>query len=226
MDRLLIIDDDPELRGLLATYLSNEGFAVEQADNGESGLQQALSGDYAAIVLDIMLPGLNGIELLKQLRRQADTPVVMLTARGDDLERIIGLELGADDYLPKPCNPRELLARIKAVLRRSSAAAPGAGRAELLQAGELCLDSTQHQLRYGGQDLRLTNAEYKLLALLMRRVGQVVPKEELYRQALGRSCTAYDRSLDMHISNIRKKIAVHCARELLVNIRGIGYKLV
>lgn len=225
MEKLLLIDDDPELTALLNTYLSNEGFAVDQVHNGEDGLSQALAGDYAAIVLDIMLPGKNGIDVLKNLRQQSNTPVIMLTAKGDDLDRIIGLELGADDYLPKPCNPRELLARLKAVLRRTQSQ-PGQAVEQDIDAGPLTALRLQYQIHYAGQDLGLTKAEYNILLLLMQRADEVVEKEYLYEQALGRTITAYDRSLDMHVSNIRRKLSTHTNADLLANIRGVGYKLI
>lgn len=225
MEKLLLVDDDPELTALLNTYLSNEGFAVEQVHNGEDGLKQALASDYTAIVLDIMLPGMNGIEVLKNLRQQSNTPVIMLTAKGDDLDRIIGLELGADDYLPKPCNPRELLARIKAVLRRTHSQ-PEHEAEQDVEAGQLTALRLQYQIHYAGQDLGLTKAEYNILLLLMQRANEVVEKEFLYEHALGRTITAYDRSLDMHVSNIRGKLSSHTNADLLTNIRGVGYKLI
>lgn len=225
MEKLLLVDDDPELTALLNTYLSNEGFAVEQVHNGEDGLKQALASDYAAIVLDIMLPGMNGIEVLKNLRQQSNTPVIMLTAKGDDLDRIIGLELGADDYLPKPCNPRELLARLKAVLRRTHSQSEQTAEQDI-EAGQLTALRLQYQIHFSGQDLGLTKAEYNILLLLMQRANEVVEKEFLYEQALGRTITAYDRSLDMHVSNIRRKLSSHTSADLLANIRGVGYKLI
>lgn len=225
MDKLLLVDDDPELTALLTTYLSNEGFAVEQVHNGEEGLKQALAVDYAAIVLDIMLPGLNGIEVLKSLRQHSNTPVIMLTAKGDDLDRIIGLELGADDYLPKPCNPRELLARLKAVLRRTHGQSEQDTEQDI-EAGQLTALRLQYQIHYADQDLGLTKAEYNILLLLMQRANEVVAKEFLYEQALGRTITAYDRSLDMHVSNIRRKLSARTDADLLANIRGVGYKLI
>ncbi|MEM8497722.1 MAG: response regulator transcription factor [Pseudomonadota bacterium] len=225
MEKLLLVDDDPELTALLNTYLGNEGFAVEQVHNGEDGLKQALADDYAAIVLDIMLPGMNGIDILKNIRQQSNTPVIMLTAKGDDLDRIIGLELGADDYLPKPCNPRELLARIKAVLRRTHSQAEHDSEQDI-EAGQLTALRLQYQIHYAGQDLGVTKAEYNILLLLMQRSNEVVEKEYLYEHALGRTITAYDRSLDMHVSNIRRKLSAHTSTDLLTNIRGVGYKLI
>ncbi len=235
MDTLLLVDDDLELSAMLQTYLSNEGYTVETASDGRVGLEKALSGDYSAIVLDIMMPELNGTEVLTQLRQKATTPVIMLTAKGDDLDRIIGLELGADDYLPKPCNPRELLARIKAVLRRS-ANQKSDNTEQTTKAiginnehGPLRVLETQHQILYHDNNLELTNAEFKILCVLIRHINEVVRKETLYKEALGRAFTAYDRSVDMHVSNIRKKVTALATtnddQDLIVNIRGVGYRL-
>lgn len=220
--KLLLIDDDLELCTLLGEYLRNEGFDVQFSHRGDEGLSALLSGNYDAAVLDIMLPGLSGVEVLKHLRQASDIPVIMLTAKGDDLDRILGLELGADDYLPKPCNPRELLARIKAILRRSN---NHTEHAERQQASGLSIESGKHQILYHTEVLTLTNAEYNILSLLINAAGNVVKKETLYDKALGRKFTAYDRSVDMHVSNIRKKLAELTAIELISNIRGVGYQL-
>ena len=233
METLLLVDDDSELTAMLKTYLVNEGYAVETALNGREGLDKALNGHFAAIVLDIMMPELNGTEVLTQIRQKANTPIIMLTAKGDELDRIIGLELGADDYLPKPCNPRELLARIKAVLRRTNndietETAPSMDTDEL---GPLRIIGALHQVLFNGADLKLTNAEFKILCMLIRQSDQVVRKETLYEIALGRTFTAYDRSVDMHVSNIRKKITALANdselqdKDIIVNIRGVGYRL-
>lgn len=226
MNKLLLIDDDTDLANLLSTYLAQEGFEVELAHDGERGLEMGLTEPYAAIVLDVMLPLLNGIEVLKQLRAGCRTPVIMLTAKGDDLDRILGLELGADDYLPKPCNPRELLARIKAVLRRSQHSdSAAAGEPEELIAGEITVSNPQYQAFYNNESLGLTKAEFSVLKLLAGSAQQVLSKEVLYEKALGRTFASYDRSLDMHVSNIRKKLAPHCEKDLIVSVRGVGYKL-
>ncbi len=224
METLLLIDDDPELCRLLQSYLRNEGYTVDLAHNGNEGLHQALHGDYSAILLDIMLPQRNGIEVLQELRKHANTPVIMLTAKGEDLDRIIGLELGADDYLPKPCNPRELVARLRAVLRRSKLS-PNSPADPALSAGQLNVDEARYCITYRARDLGLTKAEYQILRLLILHSGDVLAKEQLYEQALGRPFEAFDRSLDMHISNIRKKLAQLTSDELLLNVRGIGYRL-
>ena len=226
MNKLLLIDDDQELASMLRAYLQQEGFDIDMAHDGELGLQMGRTKAYSAIVLDIMLPLINGIDVLKQLRASTNTPVIMLTGKGDDLDRIIGLELGADDYLPKPCNPRELLARIKAVLRRSQLQPLNqeVEPSELI-VGQLKVDSSQYQAFYNGSDLGLTKAEFNVLKVLTASSNQVISKEVLYDQALGRTFAAYDRSLDMHISNIRKKLTSHCNDDLIVSIRGVGYKL-
>ncbi len=226
INRLLLVDDDLALCELLKTYLVNEGSAVELAHTGQQGLQAALAQPFSAVVLDIMLPELNGIEVLKRIRQQSAVPVIMLTAKGDDLDRIIGLELGADDYLPKPCNPRELVARLKAVLRRAVPATAADSDTQDLQVNELLLEPGKHQISYAEQTLALTNAEFEILSLLMQKAGKVVSKELLYSEALGREFTPYDRSVDMHLSNIRKKVAAHTSAEVVKNIRGIGYMLV
>lgn len=226
MNRLLLVDDDLALCELLKTYLENEGFAVELAHTGRDGLQAALAQPFSAVVLDIMMPELSGIEVLKNIRQQSTVPVIMLTAKGDDLDRIIGLELGADDYLPKPCNPRELVARLKAVLRRATPTPNAESEAQDLQVDQLLLEPGKHQISYAEQTLALTNAEFEILSLLMQKAGKVVSKEVLYSEALGREFTPYDRSIDMHLSNIRKKFAAHTRTEVIKNIRGIGYMLV
>lgn len=227
MNELLLVDDDLALCELLKTYLENEGFTVELAHTGQDGLQAALAQHFNAIVLDIMLPELNGIDVLKNIRQQSAVPIIMLTAKGDDLDRIIGLELGADDYLPKPCNPRELVARLKAVLRRTAPATVSESETDTktLRVNQLLLEPGKHQISYADTALALTNAEFSILSVLMKKAGKVVSKETLYSEALGREFTAYDRSIDMHLSNIRKKLAAFTSTETIKNIRGIGYML-
>ena len=222
MNRLLLIDDDQALSQLLAEYLSDEGFDVTPAYTGQDGLQKARDGEFDIITLDIMLPGMSGIEVLKHLRQQdCTTPVLMLTAKGDDVDRILGLELGADDYLPKPCNPRELLARIKAILRRSQSDTP-----ERVQAGALVISSARMEASYNQQIMKLTGAEFKLLEHLFGHLGQIVSKENLCQAGLGRALTKYDRSVDVHVSNLRKKlVAAGADNDIIVNQRGSGYLL-
>ncbi len=220
---ILIIDDDRELCALLADFLRLEGFEASAIHNGADAVEHCHQHSYDAIVLDIMLPGLQGLEVLRQLRTFCPTPVLMLTARGEDTDRIVGLEMGADDYLPKPCNPRELAARLRAVLRRSQGSS-GEDTDAPLQVGLACLDPQQRSVTYAGDDLQLTSAEFNVLHTLMANAGKVVDKDTLSQQALGRALTAYDRSIDVHVSKIRKKLAAAGGDKLIISIRGIGYQ--
>lgn len=225
MNRILVIDDDIDLCELLTDYLTTEGFTVEVVHDGEAGAAQALAGDYELVVLDVMLPGINGFEVLRRLRTGSTTPVLMLTARGDDVDRIVGLEMGADDYLPKPFNPRELVARIRAVQRRTAAApATGTASSEALVVGDVMLDLGARSLQVGGVPVELTSVEFSLLEVLIRRAGQVVNREELSLQALGRELNAYDRSIDVHVSSLRRKLGPPDEEsERIKTVRGIGY---
>lgn len=219
-DTILIIDDDVELSGLLREYLAQEGFEVRLAHDGDAGLQAAQAPGVDAVVLDIMMPGRNGIEVLKALRRESDLPVLMLTARGEDLDRILGLELGADDYLPKPCNPRELVARLRAVLRRQR----GGGVPAELRVGDLELRPASRQLWRGGERIDLTSTEFSIVQELLRRAGTVVSKRDLYLAALGREPVRYDRSIDMHVSNLRRKLGPAVdGSDRIETVRGLGY---
>jgi len=220
---VLIIDDDRELCALLGDFLGLEGFAPGAIHNGEEALAHCREHRYDAIVLDSMLPGLQGLEVLRQLREFTTTPVLMLTARGEETDRIVGLELGADDYLPKPCNPRELAARLRAILRRSRAPAPEPGSA-ILDAGRTIIHPGSRRASYDGIDLQLTSAEFNILQELVRRAGTVVSKETLSREALGRSLSAYDRSVDVHVSKVRRKFAAAGGDNLIVSVRGSGYQ--
>jgi two-component system response regulator CpxR len=219
MERILVIDDDVELCTLVGEYLQAEGFAVEAAHDGESGLQRAAEGDYLLVV---MLPGINGFEVLRRLRATSRLPVLLLTARGEDVDRIVGLEIGADDYLPKPFNPRELVARIRAVLRRShgdkSPAAP-----EIVRVGEIELDPATRSVRRDGQPVDLTSVEFNLLEVLLREAGRVVPRERLVNAVLSRKFSPFDRSIDMHVSKVRKKLGDTDNDEHIKTIRGVGY---
>lgn len=224
MNRILIADDDIELGRMLAEYLGHEGFAVELAHDGESALMRARANHYDVIVLDVMMPKLNGFDVLRQLRTESTTPVLMLTARGDDVDSIVGLELGADDYLAKPCNPRVLVARIRAVLRRADAGVPSGDGIAVLHQGDLELDPGARTVRRNGERVDLTSTEFSVLALLVRNAGQVVSKSELSQQALGRELSRYDRSLDMHVSNLRRKLGPPPGGdERIKTVRGIGY---
>ena len=220
---LLLADDDTILSDLLSKYLRREGLDVTQVFDGRAAVEQALSAPYDLIVLDLMLPQLDGFEVLRTLRAQRQTPVVMLTARGEDIDRILGLEMGADDYVPKPFNPRELLARIRAVLRRTSGPS-GPPRPETTTVGDLELSSGDRSVRVGGEPVSLTSTEFTVLEVLLRRPGQVIRKEELSQQALSRKLGPYDRSLDMHISNLRKKLGTLPNGDVRIKtVRGIGY---
>lgn len=226
-NQILIIDDDRELCALLADFLTLEGFAVEAIHNGAEATEHCRQTHYDALVLDIMLPGMQGLDVLRQLRQFTDTPVLMLTARGEDTDRIVGLELGADDYLPKPCNPRELAARLRAVLRR----AQNSGESSKLSTQEngfeisgTRLNGADRSATCNGSDLNLTSAEFNILLLLMSKAGHIVNKETLSEEALGRSLSAYDRSIDVHISKIRKKYSTLGQANPIVSVRGQGYQ--
>ncbi len=217
MKRVLLVDDDIELCALLTDYLRAEGFEVDAVYNGESGLQRAVSGAYNIVVLDVMLPGMSGFDVLRRLRPQSRIPVLLLTARGEDVDRIVGLELGADDYVPKPFNTRELLARINAILRRvQNPQGPGSS----IQVGEVQLDPGARTVVRGGQRIEFTSVEFDLLRYLLENAGTVVPREELAERVLGRRFSPFDRSIDMHISKIRRKLF---DEELIKTVRGTGY---
>ena len=220
---ILLIDDDRELCSLLADFLQLEGFAVSAVHDGADAIELCKGKAFDAIVLDVMLPRVQGFDVLRRLREFSGTPVIMLTARGEDTDRIVGLEMGADDYLPKPCNPRELAARLRAVLRRSDTSRHATST--LLEIDTLILNTADRSVRHESAEIRLTTAEFNVLEVLMRHAGDVVNKEMLSQQALGRALTAYDRSIDVHVSNLRKKLPV-ADREIIKNIRGVGYQLI
>jgi DNA-binding response OmpR family regulator len=221
-NQILIIDDDTELCELLANFLALEGFDTQMVHDGQEAVEHCREHEYDAIVLDIMLPGLQGLDVLRKLREFSHTPVLMLTARGEETDRIIGLELGADDYLPKPCNPRELAARLRAVLRRVEQ--PVAEQQITLGDNHTQLNTARRNATYNEQDLGLTSAEFNVLKLLLEHIGTVVDKEQLSQQALGRPLSAYDRSIDVHISKVRKKLSACGAPDLIVSVRGVGYQ--
>jgi two-component system response regulator CpxR len=224
---ILVIDDDAELCELLSELLGQEGYAVESAGDGKTGLARAETKPFALIVLDVMLPGLNGFEVLTRLRQTSRTPVIMLTARGEDVDRIVGLEMGADDYLPKPFNPRELVARVRAIHRRATAQAnPNATESSSIRVDDLELFPSARSARIGGKNLELTTAEYDLLDALVQKAGVVVPREELARVVLGRRLSAYDRAIDMHVSNLRRKLGEHSNEERIKTVRNSGYILI
>jgi two-component system response regulator CpxR len=227
MVTILMIDDDTELCQLVADYLAMDGYHFDMVHDGLSGLEKARNGHYQLILLDIMLPGLDGLSLLKALRKDNYCPVLMLTARGDDIDRIVGLELGADDYLAKPFNPRELQARVKAILRRVALAHQDSSQAlPLLMVNDVVLNAQNRQVHCHHHNVNLTATEFQLLEMLMRHAGQLVSKENLSQQVLGRRLQLHDRSLDMHISNIRKKFSQFAEVEKILTLRGSGYLFV
>ena len=220
--RILVIEDDNETAAYILRGLSEHGHAVERAPTGRDGLFLATDGSYDLIVLDRMLPGMDGMTLLKTLRAaDVRTPVLMLTARGEEIDRVVGLEMGADDYLAKPFSARELVARVRAVLRRMA----DTGADGVLGFGALKLDSRAHRAQLDGQDLELTSAELRILELLMQADTRTVSREELMLQALGRRLLPTDRSLDTHVSNLRRKLARLTERISIQGVRGAGYAL-
>lgn len=226
MDRILVIDDDVELGSLIAEYLQPEGFLVEAIYNGEQGLEKALEGEHSLVVLDVMLPGINGFEVLRRLRQTSKIPVLLLTARGEDVDRIVGLEIGADDYLPKPFNPRELVARIRAILRRSKPADKDGAASEALRVGDIELDPASRTAHQNGKELELTSVEFNLLEVLLREAGNVVSRERLVDAVLGRKFSPFDRSIDMHVSKVRRKLGdSDGGADHIKTVRGVGYIL-
>jgi len=220
--RILVIDDDAELCDLVREYVESEGLPVDVVHDGETGLERALSNVYALVLLDVMLPGASGFEILRRLRSRSRVPVLMLTARGDDVDRIVGLEMGADDYLPKPFNPRELVARIRAVLRRAEAAV--IATPERIEVGDVVLDTGARTVHREGGEVRLTAVEFDVLEQLIRNAGVVVSREQLTHDVLDREYSALDRSIDMHVSNLRRKLGPeHEGVERIKTIRGVGY---
>lgn len=203
--RVLLVDDDVELAGMLRAYLEQEGFEVTAVHDGDAGIAEALHGRYDIAVLDVMMPCKSGIDVLVQIRAHGSMPVLMLTAKGDDADRIVGLELGADDYVPKPCTPRELMARIRAILRRSGAAKSSISSSPII-VGALSIWSEQRRAEWIDKPLELTSTEFNLLEVLARSAGQVVSKTALSEQGLGRPLARFDRSIDVHISSIRRKL--------------------
>lgn len=221
--RLLIVDDDVELCELLHKYLTAEGFDVHMVHDGESARRRTGSGEFQLVLLDVGLPGASGFDVLRRIRAESNVPVLMLTARGEDVDRIVGLELGADDYLPKPFNPRELVARIQAILRRMHRS-DSAQTSERLAVGDVEMNVGSRLVKRGGQVVELTGVEFNMLEMLLQAAGRVVPRESLFMSVLGRRELPDDRSLDMHMSNLRKKLG-HKVGELerIKTVRGIGY---
>lgn len=224
--RILVVDDDVELCELVAEYLAPDGFQVAGVHNGIQGVERALSGEFALVVLDLMLPGIEGYEVLRRIRSRSSIPVIMLSARGEDSDRIRGLETGADDYVPKPFNPRELAARIHAVLRRASARAAGISRPTpgRVVLGDVTLDVGARSVRSGDREVDCTSVEFDLLEVFLKTPGRVIPREELARTVLGRELGPLDRSIDVHVSNLRRKLGpLRDGGERIKTIRSAGY---
>jgi two-component system response regulator CpxR len=220
----LIIDDDAELCELVAEYLEGEGIEVEAVFDGITGVERCAEKTYDLVILDVMLPGLGGFEALRRIREGSQVPVIMLTARGEEVDRIVGLEMGADDYLPKPFNPRELVARIRAILRRAEGKGKGDDTLPVLVVGDLEMDLGARLVRRAETAVELTGAEFAILETLVRSAGSVVTRDELSREALGRRASAFDRSLDVHLSNLRRKLGpLATGGERIKTIRGVGY---
>jgi two-component system, OmpR family, response regulator len=245
MQRVLIVDDDTELSAMLCEYLTRENFAVEASDDGFSGACRALSGDFDIAVLDVAMPTRSGLDTLREIRASSALPVLMLTARGDDIDKVVGLELGADDYVPKPCTPRELMARLRAILRRTGAGesghamevpaaiapvngaeAPAERASESLVAGGVVLWPRSRRVQWQNQPLALSSTQFSILEVLVREAGSAVSKQDISRRALARPLGRFDRSIDVHISILRQKLGGPQGGDVLIKtVRGIGYQL-
>jgi DNA-binding response OmpR family regulator len=221
--KILLADDDEELSQLLSDFLVREGFAVDVAEDGNAALQRLAGDDYDAMILDVMLPQKSGIDVLRELRRTSQLPVLMLTALGEDIDRILGLELGADDYVPKPCNPREIAARLRAILRRTR------GENDAMHLGDITLGPVKlaiaaRTVNVRGESVTLTGTEFNILALLMREAGHVVGKDAIAQSVLGRTLRPFDRSIDVHISKLRRKLGPAADGDSLIHtIQRGGY---
>ena len=224
MDKILLIDDDAELVDMLREYIDLEGFAVNTAHDGEAGLTALQAEQYDLVVLDVMMPQLNGIETLRKIRQTSNMPVIMLTAKGDDADRIVGLELGADDYVPKPCTPRELVARIRAILRRAK---PAQNNIKSITLNELTLTPEQRRAEWLGKPLSLTSTEFNLLEVLLERAGNVVSKQTLSELALGRPLAKFDRNIDVHVSSVRQKLSAAAnGKQMIQTVYRLGYQYI
>ncbi|MES2150536.1 MAG: response regulator transcription factor [Pseudomonadota bacterium] len=227
MNHVLLIDDDIELIGMFQEYLEQEGFRVACAHDGEAGCREALSGQYAIAILDVMMPRMNGIETLRRIRARSRIPVLMLTGRGDDTDRILGLELGADDYVTKPCTPRELTARIRAILRRTNGLPHDEAGGITLSVGRLTMLPEQRRASWDGTPLELTSTEFNLLEVLARNAGRPVSKNDLSEQGLGRPLARFDRNIDVHLSSLRRKLGtLSDGRSCLQTVYRLGYQLI
>jgi two-component system, OmpR family, response regulator len=222
---VLLVDDDPALSEMLTEYLAGEGIQTTAAFNGPDGAAAALSGQFDVVILDVMLPGMDGNEVLRRIRQASSVPIIMLTAKGGDVDRVIGLEMGADDYIAKPYFPRELVARLRAVLRRQGERVPPTPN-QVLRSGRAELSPGKREVLWDGKSFELTTSEFDLLEILMRAGDLVSSKEELSLKVLGRPREAYDRSVDVHVSNLRKKLAATtCSKAEIETVRGFGYRL-
>lgn len=227
MSKILLVDDDIELADMLKAYLDKEGCDITAVHDGETGVSLALTRHFDLMVLDVMMPGINGIEVLRRVRQQSNIPVIMLTAKGDDMDRVVGLELGADDYVPKPCTPRELLARIRAIMRRVDMVRSTVAEPDVLQEGLLTMWPGERRAQWDGRNLELTSTEFSLLEQLVRHAGKPVSKSELSRLALGRPLTRFDRSIDVHMSSIRQKIGpLPDGRSCIQTVVRLGYQFI
>jgi DNA-binding response OmpR family regulator len=227
MNHVLLIDDDVELVGMFREYLEQEGFRVTCAHEGDAGAREALSGQFAIAILDVMMPRMNGIETLRRIRAKSRLPVLMLTGRGDDTDRILGLELGADDYVTKPCTPRELTARIRAILRRTNGLPHDEAGGITLSVGKLTMLPEQRRASWDGEPLELTSTEFNLLEVLARNAGRAVSKNELSEQGLGRPMARFDRNIDVHLSSLRHKLGtLSDGRSCLQTVYRLGYQLI
>lgn len=224
MPHILLVDDDVELSGMLRDYLNQDGFEATAVHTGEQGVEEALSGRYAIIALDVMMPGISGIEVLRRIRAVSSVPVLMLTAKGDDMDRIVGLELGADDYVPKPCQPRELAARLRAILRRTQPPEAASGP---IMVGPLTVYPEQRRVEWRGNWVDMTSTEFNLVEVLARHAGRPISKGVLCEQALGRPLARFDRSIDVHLSSIRHKLgALPDGRSCIQTVYRQGYQLI
>jgi two-component system response regulator CpxR len=230
MNRILVVDDDRELCELLINYLHREGFEVEAAHNGKHGVEQALTGVFSLVVLDVMLPDFNGFDVLRKIRVSSAIPVLMLTARVDEVDRIVGLEMGADDYLSKPFNPRELVARIRAIQRRSQLKEKAEKEPDPtpcdLKVGDIEINPGTHSVFHRGCKVEvMTAVEFSILYELLKNAGRVVTRDNLAEKVLGRKLALFDRSVDVHISSLRKKLgSYNGVQERIKSIRGVGYQ--
>jgi two-component system response regulator CpxR len=218
---ILLIDEDTELTDVLSHHLEAEGFKVSSVPDGESGLKKAINNHFHAIILDMMLPKINGLDVIKSIREHSDVPILMLTARGDDIDRVVGLKLGADDYLRKPCNPLELILRLRAILKRTDMTPE---HKPIIEFHDFKIDCAKRTIVFQKKELDLTTTEFNILEILIKSPGQAFSKEELTEYAIGRKFTTYDRSIDVHISNLRNKLSEHPSGETIIKtVRGFGY---